>query len=79
LDRNEVFSRIVSAYEAGDLVPMCAWCGRVRLDDVWVLPPAAALAAIDERNTLSHSICEECALERLGRAENPPSDQPNAG
>lgn len=79
MDRNEVFARIVSAYEAGELVPMCAWCGRVRLDGTWVAPPVAALAAIDERNTLSHSICDECARNRSHRVENAPPDQPNAG
>ncbi|HWX09005.1 MAG TPA: hypothetical protein VNY33_03415 [Gaiellaceae bacterium] len=79
MDRNEVFSRIVAAYEAGELVPMCAWCGRVRIEGEWVLPPAAALAAIDERNTLSHSICDDCAANRSSQAETAPSDQPNAG
>jgi len=58
---SDVFSRIVRMYESGEVVRACAWCGRVRLDDAWVVAPPAALAAIDERNTLSHSICDACA------------------
>jgi hypothetical protein len=61
VEASEVFSRIVAIYDDGGIVPACAWCGRVRIDDAWIVPPAAALAAIDERNTLSHSICDACA------------------
>jgi len=61
VEANEVFSRIVEIYEEGGIMPTCAWCGRVRIDDAWVVPPAAALDAIDARNTLSHSICDACA------------------
>jgi hypothetical protein len=61
MDERDVFSRIVGAYEDGVVVPACAWCGRVRIDDTWLVPPPAALAAIDARNTLSHSICDACA------------------
>ena len=60
MDTNDVFSRIVAIYEAGGVLPICAWCGRVRIDGVWLMPPPAALAAIDVRHTLSHSICDAC-------------------
>ena len=59
-EAQEVFSRIVEIYDEGGVVPACAWCGRVRIDDTWVVPPPAALDAIDTRNTLSHSICDAC-------------------
>jgi hypothetical protein len=61
---DDLFSRIVAIYENGDLLPICAWCGRVRIDDMWLVPPRAALDAIDQRNTLSHSICDDCARRR---------------
>ena len=48
------------------LLSSCAWCGRVRIDGQWILAPPAALAAIDGRNTLSHSICDECARALAG-------------
>ena len=57
----DLFTRIVEIYENGDVLPTCAWCGRVRVDDEWFEAPPAALAAIDERNVLSHSICDGCA------------------
>jgi hypothetical protein len=57
----DVFLRVWAVYEAGDLLAACAWCRRVRIDGTWLAPPRAALAAIDTRNTLSHSICDECA------------------
>ena len=54
-------SRIWSAFDSGQILTACAWCGRVRIDDVWVAPPPAALAAVDERYAFSHSICDRCA------------------
>lgn len=59
----EVTRRILAAYEAGELITMCAWCRRVDIDE-WVLAPQAALSAIEAKYTLSHSICPECAAER---------------
>jgi hypothetical protein len=56
----DLFSRIWNAYEQGELVAKCAWCGRIRIDETWLFPPFAALAAIDETNALSHSICDSC-------------------
>jgi len=32
MSTNDVFSRIWATYEAGDLLAMCAWYGRVRID-----------------------------------------------
>ncbi|HSS80385.1 MAG TPA: hypothetical protein VLK24_04220, partial [Gaiellaceae bacterium] len=58
---SEVTKRILADYEAGDLITTCAWCGRVEVDDEWVLAPHAALEAIDSQYTLSHSICPTCA------------------
>jgi hypothetical protein len=59
---SEVANRIFAIYEAGDLITACAWCKRVEIDGEWHLAPHAALAAIEERYTLSHSICHACAL-----------------
>jgi hypothetical protein len=58
---SEVTRRVLAAYEAGDLITMCAWCGRVEIDGDWLLTPRAALTAIDARCSISHSICPECA------------------
>jgi len=60
----DAFSLIFTAFEAGEVLAACAWCGRVRIEGRWIVPPPAALAAIDTRNTLSHSICDECARGR---------------
>lgn len=57
---SEVFLRIWTAFETSEILTACAWCGRVRLDDAWVSPPPAALAAIDARYAFSHSICGGC-------------------
>lgn len=67
---SEVANRIWSAYEAGDLITTCAWCDRVELGGDWLLAPRAALAAIDARRTLSHTICPTCATlpARWGRS-----------
>jgi hypothetical protein len=60
VDTDDVFSRIFAIYEEGGVVPICAWCGRVRIDGAWLIHPPAVLAAIDARNALSHSICDAC-------------------
>jgi hypothetical protein len=52
---------MLAAYEAGDLIIVCAWCKRVTIDGEWFLAPQAALTAIDSPRTLSHSICPRCA------------------
>jgi len=68
MDTSDAFSRIWTAFDVGEILPACAWCGRVRIDEIWLLPSPAALAAVDERYTFSHSICDECAdiLRRAG-------------
>jgi hypothetical protein len=67
MDRGDAFTRVWAAFDAGDILPACAWCGRVRIDEAWLLPSGAALAAIDQRYAFSHSVCDGCA-HRLGRA-----------
>ena len=57
---SQVFSRIWTAFDAGEILTGCAWCGRVRIGDAWFPLPLAARAAIDERQVFSHSICGEC-------------------
>jgi hypothetical protein len=68
VDQNDTFSRIWAAFDAGQVLPACAWCGRLQIDDAWLMPTPAALAAIDERYTFSHSVCDGCA-ELLGRSD----------
>lgn len=58
---DEVTRRILATYEAAELITECAWCQRVKLDEEWPLAPRAALAAIDQQNSLTHSICPSCA------------------
>ncbi|HLY95269.1 MAG TPA: hypothetical protein VKP14_10520 [Gaiellaceae bacterium] len=67
MERNEVFDKIWEAYEAGQLIPACAWCNRVRIGEEWLKPENGTLSTIDERMTLSHSICPGCAETQLVR------------
>ena len=60
MDTTDAFSRIWTAFEACETLPACAWCGRVRIDETWQVPPPAALATIDERHALTHTICPLC-------------------
>ena len=60
MSAKDIFSRIWNGYESGELLAMCAWCGRIRIDGVWLAPPLTALATIDQTNSVSHSICEGC-------------------
>jgi hypothetical protein len=58
---DEVTRRVLATYESGEMLTMCAWCKRLELESDWVFAPRAALAAIDSRYVLSHSICPPCA------------------
>jgi hypothetical protein len=60
--------RVLAMADAGVLIPMCPWCGRIELDGDWLLPPEGAVDVIDARNAVSHSICAACATEQTGRA-----------
>jgi hypothetical protein len=63
---SDVTAHILAMSEAGALIPMCAWCGRIRVDEQWVEPPRVALVAIDVANTVSHTICPSCAARQTG-------------
>jgi hypothetical protein len=73
-ETGEVLRRVLAAYEAGELITTCAWCARIVIDGEWLLPPRAALTAIDARLTLSHSICPWCAqpASGSGQGQRPP-------
>ena len=75
MDASEVTRRMVAAYEAGELVTTCAWCGRVTFDGEWVRVPHAALLAIDAHTTLSHSICPVCAARYAAHPVRSPQGQ----
>jgi ribosomal protein L32 len=64
---SDVTKRILSSYEAGDLITMCAWCRRVEFDGEWLIAPHVALTAIDSRYTLSHTICPDCGTKPASR------------
>lgn len=53
------------------MVTTCAWYGRVTFDGEWIRLPHAALLAIDAHNTLSHSICPECAARYAAHPGRP--------
>jgi hypothetical protein len=56
----DLFSEIWTLFNRGELIPSCAWCGRVRIAETWAFPPKGALDAIDARLSTSHSICPSC-------------------
>lgn len=61
MERSEFVATILDAYEAGELILICAWCGQVQIDREWVVPPPRTLSTVDEPMTFSHSICPTCA------------------
>ena len=65
---DEVTRRVLARYEAAELITSCAWCLRVTFDGDWPLMPRAALAAIDQQHSLTHSVCPSCATRLAPRA-----------
>jgi hypothetical protein len=61
MDAAQVFLRILKAFETGELLGSCAWCGRVRIDGAWFVPSRAVVDAAATRYALTHSICDDCA------------------
>ena len=57
---DDVTRRVLERYDAAGLITACAWCGRADFDGEWPRVPRAALAAIDQQNSLTHSICPTC-------------------
>lgn len=66
-----LFSEIWTLCDRGELVPRCAWCGRVRIAEAWAFPPNGALDAIDTRLSTSHTICPNC-VHRVGAVGSTP-------
>jgi hypothetical protein len=59
----EVQAKIAEAYDVGKLIPVCAWCGRLRIEGEWVVPPTGVLMTLDEPMTTSHSVCPDCSAK----------------
>jgi hypothetical protein len=59
----EVQAKIEEAYNTGALIPVCAWCGRMSIEEEWIVPPAGVLTTIDAPMTISHSICPDCSAK----------------
>ena len=64
----EVTRRVLADYEAGDLITICAGCGRIELDGDWIRAPRATFTMIDTRFSMQGAFCPECA----GPASTPP-------
>lgn len=64
---DEVTRRVLARYEAADLITACAWCLRVSFEEEWPLVPRAALAAIDQQHSLTHTVCPSCAARLTPR------------
>ena len=64
MERSEFVSVVLAAYESGNLIPVCAWCGRLLIEDDWIRPPPGVLSTVDEAEALTHSICPTCATDQ---------------
>lgn len=71
MQTSETFSRIWSAFDEGQIVATCAWCGRVWIDEAWVSPPAAALAAVDTDTRSPIPSATRAANALVANAGNP--------
>ncbi|HKI66342.1 MAG TPA: hypothetical protein VJ989_03645 [Solirubrobacterales bacterium] len=60
MERSEIFAAVWDAFEVGEILTACAWCGRVEIGGVWLPLPSAAVIAV-EGHGISHTICSRCA------------------
>jgi len=59
------------------LIPICAWCRKLRSDDgFWLGVEAYLQTQMDASCT--HSICPECYQKQLAMAQGPPQKEPGA-
>jgi hypothetical protein len=65
-DGSSAFWDVWDIFERGGVLVACAWCDRICVEGVWGYAPIGALDAIDGRQTLSHSICPQCAAKHPG-------------
>jgi hypothetical protein len=77
MNRSEVVARIWAAYEAGEVIPACACCGRLSIDGEWLALAKEALGSVDESVSLSHSICPECLQAKEAPAPTPRVEEPS--
>jgi hypothetical protein len=76
MDRNDLLAKIWEANEAGDLIPVCAWCSRVRIEAEWFDLMYGDIAAIDEPMTLTRTICPRCVETHATQPSTRPSELP---
>jgi hypothetical protein len=57
----QIIARLIAIYETGGFIRVCAWCGRVKLDDDWFPIPDGALDAIVAPAGITHTVCPSCA------------------
>ena len=55
---SEVMLGVSHAVRDGGLTTRCAWCGRYRIDDRWLV--VERVPSFAERAGVSHGICDDC-------------------
>jgi len=63
--RSEVVVAVSAATRGPGIVTRCAWCGRYRFGDQWVV--VAEVPHFGEFEDVTHGICEDC-VEKLRAA-----------
>lgn len=58
--RSEVAVGVPAALRESGMATRCAWCGRYRLGDRWVI---VADTPDVESDAVSHGICDDCLVE----------------
>jgi hypothetical protein len=72
--RAQIITSVIRAERSDALNAQCAWCGRFRLDDLWITgQELPAFARHGARLGQTHGICQECLDELIvGRGSRRP-------
>jgi len=51
--------------ESGELIVICAWCGKKKEGEEWIKLEPEARAKIEKESKVSHGICPDCSEKTI--------------
>lgn len=72
--RSRLEQALAQVNELTDLLPICAWCHRVR-DDEGYWEHVEEVLARNTRRAITHGVCPDCSTREIASLEKPRADR----